>query len=75
MHRAVLGGGHGLQGTGAPASQLAALRGMMPQLRILLDGLHNARHPHRFPTIYSVSPCASYRGRRPALKSFVFKTG
>ncbi len=43
---AVLGGGHGLQGPGAPAGQLAALRGVMPQLRILLDCLHHAPRSH-----------------------------
>ena len=40
MHGAVLPGGHGLQGTRAPAGQLAALGGVVPQLGILLDGLH-----------------------------------
>ena len=41
MQRAVLGGGHRLQGPGPPTRQLAALRGVVPQLRILLDGLHH----------------------------------
>ena len=40
MHGAVLPGGHGLQGPWAPAGQLAALGGLVPQLGILLDGLH-----------------------------------
>ena len=46
MQGAVLGGGHGLQGPGAPAGQLAALRVVMPQLRVLLDRLHHALHSH-----------------------------
>ena len=46
MQGAVLEGGHGLQRPGAPAGQLAARGGMLPQLRILLDGLHHALLSH-----------------------------
>ena len=42
MHGAVLRGGHGLKRAWAPARQLAALRGLVPQLRILLDGLQES---------------------------------
>ena len=46
MHGAMLRGGHGLKRAWAPACQLAALRGLVPQLRILLDGLQGSGHQH-----------------------------
>ena len=46
MHGAMLCGGHGLKRARAPAGQLAALRGLVPQLRILLDGLQGSGLQH-----------------------------
>ncbi len=46
MHGAMLRGGHGLKRAWAPACQLAALRGLVPQLRILLDGLQGSGLQH-----------------------------
>lgn len=39
MHGPMLREGHGLKRAWAPPRQLAALRGLVPELRILLDGL------------------------------------
>ena len=46
MHGAMLCGGHGLKRAWAPARQLAALRGLVPQLRVLLNGLQGSRPQH-----------------------------